>query len=157
MKKSIKTVFLSLFLSILFSSFSMAQMSKNYSLGRLIILNNDSEIKEIIIEVKEKNCKFILRVQSSIYAGKVKLEVYDPNGKKQGNYDLGCQIQNEHTDGNKRKKENVTGQTSLSQENATIGKWKVKIIPQKADGKVKVDFKQEIISKNTIDKNEHSK
>ena len=138
MKKSIKTILGILFVSILFTFSAIAQERTSFNIHRTIELKNDSENKEVIIEVNEKDCRFNLRVNSLAQAGEIRIEIYDPEGKKQGNFSVGCEIDS------KNSNETVNGMIAKLIENPTLGKWKVKILPKNASGKVMVEFSQDM-------------
>ena len=155
--KKILNVFVCVFLfSSFLASIASAQTISNnertsYNLHRKISLQNCSEVKEIKIEVNEKGCRFNLRVRSAITAGKVKLEIFDPIGKKQSNFSIGCQTDPELTLNSLSPDkhvitEEVIGLTAKLIENPMLGDWLVKITPEKAVGNVTIEFNQDIIN-----------
>lgn len=152
MEKSIKTIFGFLFVSFLFASVTIAQERTSFNLHRKVELKNDSKPKEITIEINEKKCRFNLRIRSTIYAGEVKLEIYDPKGNKQGNFQIGCQVEadfalNELAED--KTLETVIGSTAKLVEDAMLGDWKVKIFPKNAVGNVMIEFNQDVMVKKT--------
>lgn len=141
MKKSIKTILGILFVSILFTFSAIAQERTNFNIHRTIELKNDSENKEVIIEANENDCCFILRINSLAQAGDIRIEIYDPEGKKQGNFSVGCEIDS------KNSNETVNGMIAKHIENPALGKWKVKILPKNASGKVILEFTKDMYVK----------
>jgi len=153
--KKITTPLFSLLLITLFCFPSHAQINSfkektSYNLHRSIEMQDDSDVKEIKIEVNEEDCMFNLRVKSSINAGSLKLEIFDPAGKKQGNFSIGCQIDSDKSlqDSSRRNgkiSESVNGLTSKLIDNPMLGNWVVKISPEKTSGNITIDFNQDIV------------
>ncbi|WP_167616193.1 hypothetical protein [Maribellus sediminis] len=153
--KKIAIKLFGLLLITLFYYPSQAQINSfkektSYNLHRSIEMQKDSDVKEIKIEVTEEDCIFNLRVQSTINAGSLKLEIFDPTGKNQGNFSIGCQIDLDNTiqEISQRKSkvsESVHGLTSKLINNPKLGNWIVKISPQKTTGKIIIDFNQDIV------------
>lgn len=141
--KTVNLFFGILFITLLSTSFTSAQERTSLNIQRTIELKNESQIKEVKIEVNEKECRFNLKITSLVHGGEVKVEIYDPNGKKQGNFSVGCEIQSENS------KETVNGMITKLIENPDLGNWKVKIIPKKAIGKLSILFSQDVIIRNT--------
>jgi hypothetical protein len=139
MKKSIKTI-LGIFIFTLFlTSFVIAQERTSFNINRIIELKNESDNKEVTIEVNEKECRFNLQINSLATAGEIRVEIYDPEGKKQGNFSVGCEVNS------KNSNETVNGMISKLIENPSQGKWKVKILPKNANGKVAINYSQDIV------------
>lgn len=138
MKKFTKTILGILLISVLFTSSAIAQERTSFNIHRTIELKNDSETKEVNIEVNEKECRFNLIINSLAEAGEIRVEIYDPEGKKQGNFSVGCDVDS------KNSNETVNGMISKTIENPALGKWKVKILPKNASGKVMVEFSQDV-------------
>lgn len=132
-----------LFLAMLFTTTTSAQISQavektSFNIHRTIELTKATRSQDIKIEVNEKECRFNLRINSKVMDGKVKVEIYDPKGKKQGNFSVGCQMDSDNS------KEMVNGMITKAIEKPELGDWKVKIIPTKAVGKVTIQFSQDI-------------
>jgi phosphoribosylformylglycinamidine (FGAM) synthase PurS component len=145
MKKSIKTILGILLMSALFTSSAIAQERTSLNIHKTIELKNDSENKEVNIEVTEKECRFNLQINSSVGAGEVRVEIYDPEGKKQGNFSVGCEVDS------KNANETVNAMIAKLIENPALGKWKVKILPKNASGKVTIQFSQDVNIKEKND------
>lgn len=97
------------------------------NLERTIFLENNSKTEEVIINIEEQTQRFELMINSSVSAGKLTIEIYDPNGTKQGNFSVGTQL-------NSDKSEKVNGNIIKSLNEPQTGDWKVKIIPAEATG-----------------------
>lgn len=136
MKNSIKVFLGILVMSVLFNLSAIAQERTSLNIHRNIELKNDSENKEVTIEVNEKECSFNLKINSIATAGEIRVEIYDPEGIKQGNFSVGCEIDS------KNSNETVNGMISKQIEYPSLGKWKVKILPKNAVGKVAIDYSQ---------------
>lgn len=141
MKKSIKSIFGILISILLFTSFTFSQEQTMFNIQRTIELKHESQIKEVKFEMNEKDCRFDLRISSVVQKGEVTVEIYDPNGKKQGNFSVGCQV------GSEDSLEIVNGMITKRIDNPILGDWKVKISPNNANGKVTILFEQNIIIK----------
>ncbi|MDX8338169.1 hypothetical protein SLH46_03170 [Draconibacterium sp. IB214405] len=139
MKKSFVTIFTTLSLFLFLTNFASAQETTIFGIHRNIELKNESQTKEVKIEMNEKECRFNLRINSVVRGGEVTIEIYNPNGKKQGNFSVGCEIQSDHA------QETVNGQISKFIDNPELGDWKILIIPKNAEGKVTIEFTQDVI------------
>lgn len=139
MKKSILTTFTITSLFVFLTIFASAQERTSFNIHRNIDLKNESQTKEVKIEMNEKECRFNLRINSLVRGGEVTIEIYNPNGKKQGNFSVGCEIQSDHA------QETVNGLITKLIDNPELGDWKIKIIPENAVGKVSIEFSQDVI------------
>jgi hypothetical protein len=101
-------------------------------LGRKIRLENDSKSAEILIDVKENIQRFELVITSRINSGKLKIEIYDPDGTTQGYYSVGNQLNAEY-------EEKAEGRVRKSLFEPQPGNWTVKIVPQVATGTINID------------------
>lgn len=143
MKKSILTLSTLLCLFLFHSFLASAEDKTRVMLQRNIELKDDSQTKEVKIAINEKECEIDLRISSKVQEGKVTIEIYSPNGKKQGNFSVGCEIQSDASE------ETVNGEISKQIENPELGDWKIKIIPKKAVGKVTINYYQKVIEKTS--------
>jgi len=96
---------------------------------RIVEFNNDTKSEEIIINIKEQTPIFELMINSTINAGKLKVEVVDPAGITQGNFTVSA---NSTFD----KGETTNGNISKCLKNPQQGDWKVKFFSIKANGKI---------------------
>ncbi len=117
-----------------------------FNLQREISLNEDSEKKEILLPVSGPIVRFTISIGSRITEGELTIEVYDPNGEKQGNYSVDNQISSRlyKSDKNAKmmSKEIVTGKIDKSIEYPISGNWKVLIIPNNASGQLVIESNQ---------------
>ena len=100
-------------------------------LERTIKLMNDSKPEEIEINIDKESDKFELKIYCTVGFGSVSIEIYDASGKKQGNFSVSTQLSTD-------KNERVDGQYSKSLTDPDPGAWKVKIIPDKAEGRISI-------------------
>lgn len=140
--KNLKAYFIISVFIFSFTAFGQSQENKDssskssetkFELQRTIKLEKDSKTEEVIIPIKQKTQKFELMINSSVTIGKLKIELYDPNDIKQGNFTVGTQL-------NSEKKEIVNGHIQKSLKEPLSGNWKVKIIPTDATGSVKIQI-----------------
>lgn len=98
---------------------------------RTILLEKDSQTDEVAIDIEQGSPRFELLIRSSVSNGKVTIELYDPVGKKQGNFTVRTLL-------NSEKEEIVNGEIRKFLVGPQEGKWKVKIIPVDATGRIKI-------------------
>lgn len=124
-----------------------------------IRLNGSSETRELQVEVAEEGCYFNLDIDANVEKGSIKIEIYDPRGRKKGVFSTGTTKDKETSvtlkteDKGAQKKEcteRVSGE--IMQQNALSGVWTIKIIPNHTFGVVTFRNQQ---SSNT--QNEKSK
>jgi subtilisin-like proprotein convertase family protein len=139
MKKRIAYLIMGIFLMAL-SSYgqnqatgiaSAANSETSVNLVRTIQLDKDSKTEEVFIEVKPKTQKLQLQINSTIFKGKLTIELYDPGDVKQGNFSIGTQL-------NSEKSETVNGNITKVVTEPQAGKWKIKMIPTDASGMIRV-------------------
>jgi hypothetical protein len=99
-------------------------------LHRTIRLDNESELLEVLIDIKNNVQRLELWINSSVTYGKLTIEVYDPDGIKRGNYSIGNQMGLEI-------QETANGNIRKSLFEPQPGDWKVKVIPNEATGTIK--------------------
>lgn len=138
-KKTILLVFSFLFSIITFAQNDISKTEENYinqetqfKLQRDIRIKQDSKEETVIIKIKEQTKKLDLTINSSITTGKLTIEIYNSNGKKQGTFSVGNQL---NIDNSEQAQGNIT--KSLTEPQA--GNWKVKIIPVNAKGIVQIN------------------
>jgi hypothetical protein len=126
-----------------------------FNLSRTIRLSQESEKLEILLPVSGPIVAFSIKISSEIFEGELTIEIYDPNGEKQGNYSIDNQISlkpNKIDKSDKpRTKEIVSGKISKSVEYPINGKWKVLIIPKNAIGEIVIESDQ-LSTKQILDK-----
>jgi hypothetical protein len=106
-------------------------------LHRSVFLENDSDPKEVIITIAENTVRFDLMINSSVSKGRLEIEFYSPDNKKQGNFTVGTQL-------NSSKRETVNGSIRKSLKEPKAGDWKIKIIPKDATGEIGIQSRTEI-------------
>ena len=115
-------------------------------LKRSINLSGDSETKEIEIKVEDENLLLNIIIKSNVKYGALTIEIYDPNGEKQGNFSVGSQLSSKRSSteskDEKSKNEEVNGQIEKKIKEPVKGNWIIKIIPNKAEGTVLIRSKQ---------------
>lgn len=99
------------------------------NLQRKIRMEHDSKPEEVILSIDDEVDSFELIINSSVSAGNLIIEVYDPKGNKQGTFSGGTQL-------NARKSEQVSGNISKILKDPESGNWKVNIVPTEATGMV---------------------
>lgn len=98
---------------------------------RNITLNNDSKPENVTVTIEPGTETIDLMISSTIETGKLKIELLNPAGIKQGNFTVETQL-----NGNKR--ERVAGKLQKSLEEPQPGDWKIKIVPTAVKGSVQI-------------------
>src|SRR5690606_12511303 len=83
-----------LLFSILSINYGIAQGDQKYDGKKHIKLDNDSEIKEIILQVRDSVNSLTIKVQSNIEGGELTVEILDPKGDNRGNFSIAGKISN---------------------------------------------------------------
>lgn len=137
------TKFITVFsLLLLMSFYSSAQDCSGISSNRSIELDSSSDKEKIKIEVTENVQKLHFGISSTITSGDLTVEIYDPKGKKQGNFSVESQL-NSSTSSNAKKKELVCGSMQKGISNPMKGDWTIKLIPKKVTGTVAIHTSQQ--------------
>jgi cytochrome c-type biogenesis protein CcmH/NrfF len=125
-----------LLLTVLLSITTFAQTQNNeteskqatkFKFQRNIQLEDCKENEEIIISIAKNTKEFKLLINTSVSEGKVTVEIYDSNKRKQGTFSVGNQL-------NIQNSEIATGTINKALIEPQDGDWKVKIISTKAKG-----------------------
>lgn len=148
MKKSLNKFSVVILISILSIYSAFGQDKTKYDIQKLIKLNNESDVQEIVLPVKDSLNSVTIVVYSDILAGDVTIEIYDPTGEKNGYFSIGCQSNTIITDNKKylgktvyrTNPDKASGNLSRTIKKPIGGDWKVKIIPKNAIGTVNIDF-----------------
>ena len=98
-------------------------------LQRRISMERDSKSEEVILNIDDDVDSFDLIINSSVTAGVLKIEVYDPKGNNQGTFSVGRQL-------NAQKSEQVNGKINKALKDPQSGNWKVNIVPTETTGTV---------------------
>lgn len=145
MKTLIKIFAGTLTMIILFTNLSFGQGTE-LNLQRSISLSGDSEREEIEIEVEDETLNLNISIKSTLKAGGLTIEIYDPNWVKQGNFSVGIQLNlnkpSSELKDNKSKNEVVNGQIEKKVKEPIAGNWVIRIIPNRAEGSVSILSKQ---------------
>ncbi|MEM5564477.1 hypothetical protein WNY78_05160 [Psychroserpens sp. AS72] len=134
---------ISILLFVLFSfQTSIAQETSTFDLKRSIKLTpEDIEAQNIKLSVYEKTSFVGLNISCKVILGNLKVEIYDPNGNKQGEFAVESQIldKSNGTKDNFYEKETVEGQIEKFLKNPMRGDWIVKLIPIKTYAEVEIN------------------
>ncbi len=106
--------------------------STNFNFQRTIQLDEHKKNEEIIIKIEKQTKKFELMIDTSVTSGKLTIEIYDSNEKKQGTFSVGTQL-------NIKNSERAQGNINKSLIDPQAGNWKVKIIPIRAKGMIQIN------------------
>ncbi|PID93646.1 MAG: hypothetical protein CSA95_06970 [Bacteroidetes bacterium] len=96
-----------------------------------ISLHEDSKTEEILIVNEASVIRFELTIDAFENAGKLTIELYDPDHVKQGNFTIEKQL-------SEKKREEVKGHLRKSIVEPKPGEWRIKIIPEKSNGQIKI-------------------
>lgn len=106
---------------------------KRLSIQTDVAFNSQSENTEIkfpILQLGNLN----MNIESHINEGELTIELYDPQGEKQGNFTIGSPTFS--------SRESVRGSLSKRIVNPIKGEWVVKFIPKNASGTIEIDCVQ---------------
>jgi hypothetical protein len=104
-----------------------SKQATKFKFQRNIQLEDCKENEEIIISIAKNTKEFKLLINTSVSEGKVTVEIYDSNKRKQGTFSVGNQL-------NIQNSEIATGTINKALIEPQDGDWKVKIISTKAKG-----------------------
>ena len=99
------------------------------SLSFSVELKQDSKAEEITFNIEAGAQVLELKIFTTVWAGKVNIEVLDPADTKQGTFSVGTDSQ---------KTGRAMGNLQKSLKEPLIGTWKVKITPTDARGSVEI-------------------
>jgi len=99
-------------------------------------LKGESKIKEVVVNVEEKIPVMFLIINGGVKSGIISVEIYDPNGKKQGGFSI-------ESDDSKNG-EIVNGSINKSLKKPMIGNWKIRVDSDKAIGNVFITSMQKL-------------
>jgi len=135
MKK--KTVLLIYVLFVSLSIFAQNEnkqtnQTTNFNFQRTIKLEQNSKEEVVVINIEKQTKRFDFKIDTSVSSGKLTIEIYDSNGKKQGTFSVGNQL-------NLQNAERAEGNINKSLVDPQSGDWKIKIIPIKVDGMIQIN------------------
>ena len=109
-----------------------SNQATRFNFQRTIRLDQDNKEVEIIIEIEKQTKRFDFKIDTYVSSGKLTIEIYDSNNKKQGIFSVGTQL-------NTQNGEKAEGNINKSLTEPQAGKWKVKIIPINATGMIQIN------------------
>lgn len=98
---------------------------------RDITLDNDSKTEDVIVAIEPRTEAIDLMISTTIEAGKLTIELFNPSGVKQGNFTVETQL-------DVKKQERVAGKLQKSLEEPQPGNWKIRIVPTAVKGSVRI-------------------
>jgi len=141
MTKSIKLRAV-IILLLLLGPIAMAQQDcTDFSITRTIHLNESSNTKEIKLEVNDDVKCLQIGLISTIESGALTIEIYDPNGDKQGNFSMESDLSSNSSSAGKNK-DLVCGQLNKTIKDPMKGNWIVKLKPKKVTGEIMINSRQ---------------
>lgn len=138
--KNHKVMLVFLILTISFSAFGQTQdksgsftdnSETSMDLHRSIVLQDDSDSKEVIIKLAGQTKRLEVMIRGSVTAGQLQIEFFSPENKREGNFTIGTLF-------NTVKMETVNGSIRKTLNEPQAGQWKIKIIPNEASGKIEI-------------------
>jgi len=94
-------------------------------------LEDDSRKDEVILNIPENTREMQIKVYGRISSGRLVIELYDPNGKKEGTFSLS-------TRGNPGKSSQATGNLTKSLRDPEGGDWVIMIVPGNVTGHIAI-------------------
>ena len=141
MTKSIKLRAV-IILVLLLGPIAMAQQDcTDFSITRTIQLDASSKTKEIKLEVNDDVKCLQIGLISTIESGALTIEIYDPNGDKQGNFSVESGLSSSSSSAGKNK-DLVCGQLNKTIKDPMKGNWIVKLKPKKVTGEIMINSRQ---------------
>jgi hypothetical protein len=132
-----QTILFTITLLLSFTTFVQAQNNQTiktekkqateFKFLRSIQLEDCKKNEKIIITIAEHTKEFKLIIETSVSSGKLTVEIYDSNDKRQGNFSVGNQLGFENS-------EHAQGWINKSLTAPEAGDWIIKIIPTNAKG-----------------------
>lgn len=124
-----------------------AQQDTLHSGTTFIKLNGETETKEVKMPLRDSLSTVNIIATAMIGSGSIDLEIYDPAGKKQGNFSLACE-----TDNVSKKKltlkdidesdQKALGNLYRTVKNPLKGAWIAKVTNNGAFGTIQLNFTQ---------------
>lgn len=143
---------LTLLLVIFLNAQTLFSQGTSFELRREITINSeDSEIKEIPLNVKLLTSSLDIRISSEIYKGDLTIEIYNSMNVKKGEFSIQSIIPDGKTKAvfsadkkemiltkDESSSEVVSGEIKKIVNNPMVGKWYIKITPKKVSGKINI-------------------
>jgi len=109
------------------------ESKSNFSLQRFIKLVEHNNIENVSIDL-ESNTEFLYyMIKTTIFKGKLDIEIFDPNDKSQGKFSIETQV-------NSASSERANGVLTDLLKKPEAGKWLIKITPVNASGEITIDY-----------------
>lgn len=143
MTKSIKLRAMIIMLFFLGHVAIAQQDCTDYKITRTINLDESSKTKEINLEVNEDVVCLQIGLISTIESGSLTIEIYDPNGDKQGNFSVESELSSNSSSSGKNK-DLVCGQLNKTIKDPMKGNWTVKLKPKKVTGEIMINSRQSL-------------
>lgn len=106
---------------------------KRFSIQTYVVFSGQSEPAEIKFPICQTG-NLNITIESHINEGELAIELYDPQGEKQGNFTIGSPTFS--------SKESVRGSISKKAAGTNKGEWTVKFIPKNVSGAAEIDCVQ---------------
>lgn len=155
-----KKLSLFLILSTLFFNYGIGQKAESFSdVSKEYLFEEETSEKEVEMKIAEGVVNLIFSFNSEIENGKLEIQIYDPNGKKEGNFKLESK-QGKSTSSNSNT--NTNNNNNTSSHNYTFtgsgkasgnmnkniasplpGLWKIKIKTEKVIGRLLLNVGQQ--------------
>ena len=103
----------------------------NVNTRRSIRIDKDSKPKEVSINVKSNTKKLDIAINTSVSEGKIKIELYNPEGLLKGSFIVETQV-------GTATAERVNGNIRKHLKEPKSGAWIIKIIPTTATGEISI-------------------
>jgi hypothetical protein len=138
----------------------LCQLDTLHTQTTYIKLNGETEVKEVIMPLRDSLNSVNIIVASLIGAGELTLEIFDPAGEKHGNFSLGCQMNTTVLQKKENQKitlrdidnsdEKAFGNLFRTIKNPIRGAWKAKITNKGAVGNIQIRFTDQSIKLNNV-------
>lgn len=134
----------------------LAQDSKLHGQPAYIKLNGETEVKEVIVPLRDSLNSVNILVKSSIQGGELTIEIFDPTGEEYGNITLGCQLNNTVSQNSVNKQvtakdfdvnaDKAFGNIFRTIKNPKRGAWKARVTNKGAAGNILIQFTRQSTS-----------
>jgi hypothetical protein len=113
-----------------------------------ITFDSESEEREVSVGVSDINTIMTLNIESFISSGHLTIEIYDPTGVKESNFNLGYSVKSKNEEIKVKKADNKTmaseespvrGNINKSIKNPIQGDWIIKMIAKNATGIIRIN------------------
>ncbi|MDC8003602.1 hypothetical protein POV27_06035 [Aureisphaera galaxeae] len=111
------------------------------STTKSISLEDSSKNESVTISVTDEVKCLNIGVSSNISSGALTMEIYNPEGDKQGNFSVESEL-NSSSSNTGKSSETVCGQLNKTFKEPMKGDWVIKLKPKKVTGKVQIHSHQ---------------